>query len=97
MAAATHIVTHKRLYTGPNLKHVPPGTRLELTAKQAKKMGNKVMAIGDEVPLDLNQINATDAAVALAEENGIDLATVNGTGNNGRIGKPDVQAAIDSA
>ena len=97
MAAATHIVTHKRFYSGPKLVHVPQGTRLALTDEQAGKMGNKVMATGDEVALDLNQVDATDAAAALAEENGIDLATVSGTGANGRIGKPDVQAAIDAA
>ena len=94
--AATHTLTHKRFYSGPKLVHIKPGTRLDLTDKQAKKMGSKVMAIGDEETLDLNQINATDAAIALAEENDIDLASVTGTGTNGRIGKPDVQAAIDA-
>jgi hypothetical protein len=39
--------------------------------------------------------NATDAAVQLAEENDIDLSTVEGTGEGGKIRVPDVQAAID--
>lgn len=35
-------------------------------------------------------VSATDAAVKLAEENGIDLANVTGTGADGRITKGDV-------
>jgi pyruvate dehydrogenase E2 component (dihydrolipoamide acetyltransferase) len=37
---------------------------------------------------------ATDAARALAEEKGIDLATVQGTGAEGRITKDDVAAVL---
>lgn len=43
----------------------------------------------DEVEAD-----ATDAAEALAEEHGIDLAEITGTGANGRILLADVQAAV---
>lgn len=42
-------------------------------------------------------VNATDAAVALAEEAGIDLSSVKGSGDGGRITKADVQASIDAA
>ena len=41
-------------------------------------------------------VDATDAAVELAEEHGIDLATVEGTGKGGRIGKGDVQKVVDA-
>lgn len=41
--------------------------------------------------------NASDAAIALAEQHGIDITTVTGTGTNGNITKPDVQAVIDAA
>ncbi len=37
-------------------------------------------------------IDATDGARAYATEKGIDLAQVKGTGDNGRIQKPDVEA-----
>ena len=40
--------------------------------------------------------DATDAAKALADEHGLDLATVTGTGADGRITKDDVQQAIDA-
>ena len=35
------------------------------------------------------------AALALAQEHNIDLATITGTGLNGRITKGDVMAAIE--
>jgi len=40
------------------------------------------------------EIDATDTARSLAEENGIDLATIEGTGKEGRILKSDVAKAI---
>jgi pyruvate/2-oxoglutarate dehydrogenase complex dihydrolipoamide acyltransferase (E2) component len=39
----------------------------------------------------------SDAARKLAEENGIDLSEVMGTGANGSITKSDVEAAIEEA
>ena len=40
------------------------------------------------------EVEATDTARSLAEENGIDLATIEGTGKEGRILKSDVAKAI---
>ena len=40
------------------------------------------------------EVDATDTARSLAEENGIDLATIKGTGKEGRILKSDVAKAI---
>lgn len=45
--------------------------------------------------LTSDDINATAGAIALAEELGIDLGTVEGTGLDGRITKPDVEAAAE--
>lgn len=39
---------------------------------------------------------ATEAARKLAEENGIDLATVEGTGADGQITKGDVEARLSA-
>ncbi len=41
--------------------------------------------------------DATDAAKALAAEHGINLASVAGTGQDGRITKDDVQKVVDEA
>lgn len=40
--------------------------------------------------------DATDAARKLAEEAGIDLGAVKGSGKDGAITKPDVEAAIEA-
>jgi large subunit ribosomal protein L21 len=40
------------------------------------------------------EVDATDTARSLAEENGIDLATIEGTGKEGRILKSDVAKVI---
>jgi pyruvate/2-oxoglutarate dehydrogenase complex dihydrolipoamide acyltransferase (E2) component len=41
-----------------------------------------------------DEINASPAAKKLAEENGIDLTAVTGTGTNGGITKADVEKAV---
>lgn len=41
------------------------------------------------------EINATSGAEELAEEEGIDLFDVEGTGKDGRVTKADVQDAVD--
>ncbi len=43
------------------------------------------------------ELNATESAVKLAAEHGIDLATVTGTGADGKITQPDVQKLIAPA
>ena len=42
---------------------------------------------------EASEVNATDGAVEAANELGVDLATVTGTGADGRITKADVEAA----
>ena len=46
-------------------------------------------------PVAKAEIDATDTAVSLAAEHGIDLATVTGTGAGGKIVLRDVKALID--
>lgn len=41
-------------------------------------------------------VDATDAARALADEEGVDLGSLEGTGEDGRVLKSDVEAALDS-
>ena len=43
------------------------------------------------------ELEVSDAARKLAEENSIDLTTIKGTGHNGAIIKADVEAAIEAA
>lgn len=42
------------------------------------------------------EVKASDAAAKLAEEAGIDLASIEGTGRGGSITKGDVETAIDA-
>jgi large subunit ribosomal protein L21 len=50
------------------------------------------VVVADEAPVA--EFNITDSARELAEEAGIDLATVEGSGKEGRILKSDIQKAI---
>jgi pyruvate/2-oxoglutarate dehydrogenase complex dihydrolipoamide acyltransferase (E2) component len=42
-----------------------------------------------------SEVDATPAAEELAEEEGVDLSEVEGTGAGGRVTKPDVEAAVE--
>jgi pyruvate/2-oxoglutarate dehydrogenase complex dihydrolipoamide acyltransferase (E2) component len=50
--------------------------------------------VGDRVQEGNAEIDATDAARELANENGVDLNDVEGTGADGRITKDDVEAYL---
>lgn len=68
-------------------KEAPPAP--EPKAEEAKTA--KSAEAAPEAPAE---IEATDTARTLAEEAGIDLTTIEGTGKDGRILKSDVQKAI---
>jgi pyruvate/2-oxoglutarate dehydrogenase complex dihydrolipoamide acyltransferase (E2) component len=68
------------------------GEEISLELVNGKLEETPAQIIEEEEP----SINATVAALQLAEEAGIDIDTVTGTGEDGRIGKPDVQAAINA-
>ena len=46
---------------------------------------------------ELVEVDATDAARALAKEEDVDLADVDGSGDDGRVLKSDVKALVDDA
>lgn len=52
--------------------------------------------VGLAVTDEGQDFTASDAAIDLAAEHGVNLSMVTGTGANGNITKPDVQAYIDA-
>lgn len=67
-------------------------------AVEAKKATKRVAApeAAPEAAPAAVSVEATPTAVALAEEHGIDLATMAGSGKGGRILKSDVEKAIEA-
>lgn len=47
-------------------------------------------------PAPDDEIDATEAAMQLADDEDIDLAEIEGTGKDGRVTKGDVESAIDA-
>ncbi len=70
-----------------------PAAKKAAPKKAAPKKAAPVEAAVVETPV-VEEFDITDSARALAEEAGIDLATIEGTGKEGRILKSDVQKAI---
>lgn len=62
--------------------------------KAARPAPEPSVPANDETPEVESAVDATDAAVVLAEAENIDLSTVEGSGKDGRIVEPDVQGAI---
>lgn len=61
---------------------------------EPKQPKQKAKAEEADEPTEAAEIDVTPAAATLAEEEGIDLTTLEGTGKDGRILKSDVQDAI---
>jgi len=61
-------------------------------AKKAEKAEKEPAA--EAAKAEAVEVDATDTARSLADEAGIDLSTIEGTGKDGRILKSDVQKAI---
>ena len=76
---------------GTGASAAAPKPEAEKPAPRKKTAKPKPAAV--EVVADV-EINITDSARALAEEAGIDLATIEGTGKEGRILKSDALKAI---
>jgi len=72
-----------------------PATSLTLDAMDAEHAA-AVEAAGGQPPENGNSTNnVTPAAQALADEHGIDLSTIEGSGKGGKVMKADVEAAIE--
>jgi len=69
-----------------------PGQTRELTSDEAALPHNqRLVALGTLVPAQTAaKVNATDEAIQLAADNGVDLAELQGSGAHGRITKGDV-------
>ncbi len=81
----------------PEAKVVEPVEAEAPVSKPAAKSEPKAPAKTPVEPAeaaDAGELDITDAARELAEEHGIDLASVEGSGKDGRILKTDVQKAI---
>jgi len=52
---ATHIIVHPNFHLRVNgkLQHVPKGTEVALAAADAKRYGDKVIAIGEKKAVDI--------------------------------------------
>lgn len=78
--------TYERVRVSPEL---PPTDEVR-TAEELEETEAIVEAEAEE-----NEVNATDGAIEAAEELGIDISTVVGTGHAGRVTKADVEAAAE--
>lgn len=71
-----------------------PAPKAEIPAEAAAAPAKPAAKAPAAKPAEPVAIEATDTARTLAEEHGIDLATLEGTGKEGRILKSDVEKAI---
>jgi pyruvate/2-oxoglutarate dehydrogenase complex dihydrolipoamide acyltransferase (E2) component len=76
---------------GPSADKTNPSTSEKAPAGSAHPTGSETT--GDRVPE--REIKATPAAARLAEDNGVDLAIIQGTGADGYITVTDVRNAIE--
>jgi pyruvate/2-oxoglutarate dehydrogenase complex dihydrolipoamide acyltransferase (E2) component len=82
------------IYADVSGQHYGPGTRLvisdELGQALIQQGKAKMIKAAPELVVD-----ATETARILAEQHGIDLATVSGSGSGGRIIKSDIDKILD--
>jgi pyruvate dehydrogenase E2 component (dihydrolipoamide acetyltransferase) len=71
----------------------PVGTELVVIGEPGEAVSTPVRAAGDDAPAAPARVQATPVVRRIAEELGVDLASVAGTGPSGRITEDDVRAA----
>lgn len=89
-----------QVITGPEgeFRHLKKGAFKIETATSKRKQEHAVGgSAGNPNPPSVPPINATDSAIALAAEHGIDLTNLVGSGADGRITQPDVKALLKPA
>lgn len=85
--------TYERVHVSPE---APPTDEVR-TAEELEETEAQVEAEVEahEQAEAESEVNATDAAIALADELGIEIATISGTGADGRVTKADVENAAE--
>ena len=87
-------ITNGRNRTKPMLKDV-----WERTKDRPSLKGYRLATVDEiarEQGLTGEEVEITDAARKLADENGIDVTTIEGSGEGGNIVKPDVEKAVEA-
>lgn len=87
--SSSFVIDGERFPLGVPVK-VSDAVAEELDGDRAEGHNFSVTDAGDDAEDD-----ATESAVELAEANGLDLSTVEGSGAGGRITKGDVEAALN--
>lgn len=89
----------KYKYVGTHPRDLPSGRVLapgEIDTFDPMQVRDLVKE-GLMIELDGEKEAATEAAIKLAQKNGVNLSGVKGTGKDGTITAEDVQAAVDAA
>lgn len=84
------VVAGKALFPGEVSEDINP----KIAEKLIQDRPDDFEIVGAEDRAESLEVSASDAAVKLAAEHGIDLATIEGTGKDGSIVKKDVEIAI---
>lgn len=76
---------------------VPPGREDEAIANPFLIVDDEMPPESESIPDAVGEYDVTNSAYELAYEYGIDLSEINGTGNDGRILKRDVEQYLEHA